>query len=312
MSSIARKKNNFLRSSSKELKKNYQLILLALPAIVIVIMFLYIPMYGVQIAFRDFVPIKGITGSEWVGFDNFIRFFKSYNFKIVIKNTLIISAYTLVVGFPFPIMLALILNQMNAARFKRVVQTVTYMPYFISMVVLSGMLLLFMSPTSGIIGQVISKYSSNSSNLIGRPNWFSTIYVWSGVWQYTGWGSIIYLAALSGIDPALYDASSIDGASRWQRIIYIDIPCILPTAIILLTLNAGRIMSVGFEKIYLLQNDLNLPSSEIISTYVYKIGLLNAQYDYSAAINLFNSVINFVLLITVNRLAKKMSDTSLW
>ena len=201
---------------------------------------------------------------------------------------------------------------MNAVRFKRVVQTVTYMPYFISLVVLSGMLLLFMSPTSGIIGQVISKYSSNSSNLIGRPNWFSTIYVWSGVWQYTGWGSIIYLAALSGIDPALYDSSSIDGASRWQRIIYIDIPCIMPTAIILLTLNAGRIMSVGFEKIYLLQNDLNLPSSEIISTYVYKIGLLNAQYDYSAAINLFNSVINFILLITVNQLAKKMSDTSLW
>ena len=312
MTIIKKRKRFFLRSLKKEMVRNYQLILLALPAVIIVILFMYVPMYGVQIAFKDFKSIDGITGSKWVGFEHFIRFFKSYSFRIIIKNTVFISFYSLIVGFPFPIFLALTLNQMKAQSYKRIVQTVTYMPYFISLVVLSGMIMLVFSPNSGIIGRLIKLYTNDPSNLLGRPKLFSSIYVWSGVWQYTGWNSIIYLAALSGVDPELYDASAIDGASRWKRIIHIDIPCILPTATILLILNAGRLMNVGFEKVYLLQNDLNLPSSEIISTYVYKIGLLNAQYDYSAAINLFNTVINFILLISVNRLAKKYSDTSLW
>lgn len=306
------KKHNTLKSLQIDLQTNYQLILLALPAVVIIILFMYIPMYGVQIAFKDFKAIDGITGSDWVGFEHFARFFKSYNFKIILTNTLGISIYSLAVSFPFPIILALILNQMRAQRYKRLVQTVTYMPYFISMVILSGMIILFLSPNNGIFGQLIKEYTNDPSNLLGRPEWFSSTYVWTGVWQQTGWGSIIYLAALAGVDPELYDASSIDGASRLQRIIHIDLPSIMPTAVILLTLNAGRIMNVGFEKVYLLQNDLNLPKSEIIATYVYKIGLLNAQYDYSAAINLFNTVINLILLISMNKLAKKFSDTSLW
>ena len=312
MAKMGGKKHNTLKSLQIDLQTNYQLILLALPAVVIIILFMYIPMYGVQIAFKDFKAIDGITGSDWVGFEHFARFFKSYNFKIILTNTLGISIYSLAVSFPFPIILALILNQMRAQRYKRLVQTVTYMPYFISMVILSGMIILFLSPNNGIFGQLIKEYTNDPSNLLGRPEWFSSTYVWTGVWQQTGWGSIIYLAALAGVDPELYDASSIDGASRLQRIIHIDLPSIMPTAVILLTLNAGRIMNVGFEKVYLLQNDLNLPKSEIIATYVYKIGLLNAQYDYSAAINLFNTVINLILLISMNKLAKKFSDTSLW
>ncbi|MCH4887617.1 sugar ABC transporter permease [Acidaminobacter sp. JC074] len=302
----------FLGAVGLELKRNYQLYLMVLPAVLLIFIFRYIPMYGVQIAFKDFVPTKGITGSEWVGFKHFIRFFESYNFWDILKNTLGLSLYQLIVGFPFPIILALILNQIKHNPFKKMVQTVTYIPHFVSVVVVIGMLTLFTSPDKGIIAHLFTMFGMEPINFMGEAKWFKSLYVFSGIWQSAGWGSIIYLAALAGVDPSLYEAASIDGASKWQKILYIDIPSIVPTAIILLLLNTGKLMSIGFEKVYLMQNPLNQSTSEIISTYVYKMGLLNSQYSYSAAIGLFNTMINFVLLITLNRIAKKANQTSLW
>lgn len=292
--------------------RDYQLWLLALPVLIYFIVFNYVPMYGVQIAFKDFVAKKGITGSSFVGFKHFERFFTSYQFKRLITNTLGISFYQLAVGFPVPIILALMLNQTKNQRFKKFVQTITYAPHFISVVVMAGIIILFLSPSSGIINHAIALLGFEKINFMGEPGYFKTIYVLSGVWQGAGWGAVIYLAALSGIDPALYEAARIDGANKLHLIKYIDIPSIMPTAVILLVLNVGRIMNVGFQKTFLLQNDLNLSSSEIISTYIYKVGLINAQYSYSAAIGLFNTIINITLLISVNKISKKVTNSSLW
>lgn len=309
---FAKQVPKFFKKVGMHIKRHYQLYIMILPAIVIIFIFNYIPMYGLQIAFKKFVPALGFSGSEWVGFKNFHRFFTAYNFWPILRNTLGLSAYQLIAGFPFPIILALLLNQIRHKRFKRTVQTVTYMPHFISVVVVVGMLSLFTSPSKGIIGQFVSLLGMEPINVMGEPEWFKTLYVFSGVWQSAGWGSIIYLAALSSIDPSLYEAAYMDGASNAQKIWHIDIPSILPTAIILLLLSAGRIMNIGFEKAYLMQNNVNIPTSEIISTYVYKIGLLNSQYSYSAAIGLFNTVVNFILLVTLNKIARKTSETSIW
>lgn len=292
--------------------KNWELYLFLLPAILLIFCFNYLPMYGVQIAFKDFRPAEGIWGSEWVGLEHFRRFFNSYQFGNLIKNTLIISLYGLLAGFPLPILFALILNQMRFTRFKRFLQTVTSLPNFISTVVLVGMINIFLSPSSGIYGAVCELLNVTPGNPMGDPALFRHIYVWSGVWQSMGWGSIIYLSALSAVDPTLYEAATIDGANKIQKIVNIDLPTIAPTCVISLILSAGGIMGVGFEKIYLMQNSLNLSTSEVISTYVYKVGIQSTQYSFSSAVGLFNTIVNFVILIVVNQFAKKVGETSLW
>lgn len=306
----ARKKSEM--SAVKKIMASYQLYLLVLPTIAYFIIFHYIPIYGAQIAFKDFIAIKGIEGSPWIGFEHFERFFDSYQFWLVLKNTLGINVYELLVAFPAPIVLALLLNALSNARFKKFVQTVTYAPHFISVVVIVGMLNIFLSPHNGIVNELMRMFGAEPIFFMGSPEWFKTIFVFSGIWQNIGWSTIIYLAALTSVNPSLHEAAVVDGASKLQRIVYIDLPSILPTIVILLILNIGNFMSVGFEKVYLMQNSLNVDASEIIQTYVYKVGLLNAQYGYSAAIGLFNSVINFILLLSVNRLAKRLKQNSLW
>ena len=297
-----------------QIKGNYQLYLILLVPFVWIIIFRYAPMYGAQIAFRSYSVSRGIWGSEWVGLAHFQRFLTSYQFERVVLNTLMVSLYQLAAGFPFPIILALALNSTNVFGLKKVVQTTTYIPHFISTVVMVAMVLQFLSPRIGVFNDIRKLFGLEVINFIAEPRYFRSIYVWSGVWQTSGWGSIIYLAALSGIDPSLHEAATIDGASRLQRIRHIDIPGIMPTAVILLIINAGALMNVGFEKAFLLQNDLNLRASEIIQTYVYKVGLASAManYSYSTAIGLFNSVINLILIVSVNKIAGKLGETSLW
>ena len=279
---------------------------------IITIIFNYVPIYGVQIAFRNFSFRRGYFGSEWVGLEHFERFFSSAYFTTTVWNTFALSAYSLIAGFPIPIILALMLNSFRHKRYRKVIQTVTYAPNFISVVVMSGMLLLFLSPRIGIINNLIGLLGISSINFMAEQHMWRHIYVWSGIWQTTGWGSVIYFAALSGISPEYYEASIVDGATKMQRIRYIDIPFLIPTAIILLILNSGNILSVGFEKAFLLQNNLNLGVSEIISTYVYKVGLINNDLSFSAAIGLFNSAVNAILLIMVNSVARRVSEHSLW
>lgn len=296
------------------IRRNWGLYLLLLPALTLTICFAYIPMYGILIAFKDFKPSLGITGSLWADpwFKYFLKFFKSFQFNTTIRNTLLINLYSLVVGFPLPIFLALMINQMRAKRFKKIFQTITYMPHFISTVVMVGIILLFLSPSSGVIGNIYSLFDVNAPNLMANAAAFPSIYVWSDVWQHIGWDSIIYIAALSSVDPTLYEAATVDGANRWQKLLHIDLPMLIPTAAILLILRIGNLMSIGFEKVYLMQNDMNLSTSEVIATYVYKIGIISAQYSYSAAINMFNTIVNFILLITVNLVLKRVCKQSLW
>ena len=301
-----------LSSLADNMKKNYELYLLSLPMFIYKVVFHYGPMYGVQIAFKDFTPVKGISGSPWVGFEHFIRFFKSYHFWTLLKNTLGISVYSLAVGFPCPIILALMLNEVRHKYFKKTIQMVTYAPHFISVVVLVGIMTTFLSPNTGVINHFIKKLGMEPIAFLEKPEWFKTLYVLSGVWQRVGWNSIIYMAALSSIDVQLHEAAIVDGSNKLQRIYYIDIPGIIPTAVILLILNMGNIMSVGFEKVFLMQNPLNLRSSEVISTYVYKVGLMGGEFSFSAAVGLFNSVVNFALLVIVNRIAGRVGDTRLW
>lgn len=293
------------------IKRNQALYLLMLPSVVILLLFTYLPMYGIVIAFKNFTPAEGILGSKWVGIQNFIRFFNSYQFGNTIRNTLVISIYSIAVTFPLPIALALMCNQITAKRFKKFFQVSTYLPHFISTVVMCGMIILFLSPSTGFIAKILGYFSVTMPNLIGQASAFPSIYVWTEAWQHVGWDSIIYIAALSAVDPTLYEAAIMDGASKWQKLRFIDIPMLLPTATIMFILRTGSVMSVGFEKVYLLQNNLNSSASEIISTYVYKIGLVGNQYSLSASIGLFNNVINLLLLLTVNYISKKMNDTSL-
>ncbi|TXK76632.1 sugar ABC transporter permease [Paenibacillus sp. N3.4] len=294
------------------MRKHWDLYALLLPVIIYFIIFHYIPMYGVQIAFKEFIASKGINGSPWVGFQHFERFFDGFYFWRVIRNTLGIGLYELIVGFPVPIILALLINEVQSKSFKKTVQTVTYAPHFLSTVVMVGMLLIFLSPRYGIVNTLIEWFGGDQIAFLTEPGWFKTVYVFSGVWQQMGWSSIIYLAALTGIDPQQHEAAKVDGASRLQRIWHVNLPGILPTIIILLILNVGSILAVGFEKVFLLQNPLNMEASDIISTYVYRSGILEAQYSFSAAVGLFNSVINFFMLVTVNFIARKAGETSLW
>lgn len=298
----------------RQIKRNAGLYLLLLPAVVLVILFAYWPMYGITIAFKDFSPALGVTDSPWAQpfYKHFIKFFNSYQFANTVKNTLWISFYTLIASFPIPIILALGINQMGAKKFKRVFQTVIYLPHFISTVVMVGLLLIWLSPSTGLIGNLYGLFGKEAPNLMGDKNAFASIYVWSDVWQHMGWNSIIYLAALAAVDPTLYEAATVDGASRWQKIHYIDVPMILPTAVILLIMSTGQVMNLGFEKVFMMQNNLNMAASEVISTYTYKVGITNTQYSYSTAINLFNTVVNVTLLLVVNQLSKRLSENSLW
>ncbi|MEF3302228.1 ABC transporter permease [Paenibacillus sp. GYB003] len=296
----------------RSLKKNWDLYVLISPVIIYYLVFHYFPMYGLQIAFKNFVASKGIWGSPWVGFDHFERFFNSFYFWRLIRNTIGINLYELLVAFPAPLILALMINEVRHKSFRKLIQTVTYAPHFLSTVVMVGLILMFLSQQKGVVNHAIQLFGGEPISFMTEAAWFKTIYVFSGVWQGAGWGSIIYLAALAGVDPQLHEAATIDGASRLQRIWHINIPSILPTIIILLILNMGSMMSVGFEKVYLMQNSLNMESSDVISTYVYRSGILGAQYSFSAAVGLFNSVVSFVLLVTVNSIVRKINETSLW
>ncbi|MFD1432366.1 ABC transporter permease [Lacticaseibacillus yichunensis] len=298
--------------SVKRLKENWQLYVLILPAFLCILVFSYFPMYGVIIAFKNYMPSLGIWASPWVGFKYFSQFFNSYYFWDLIRNTLGIQIYGLIVGFPLPIILALALNEMKDGFWKKFSQTITYAPNFISVVVMGGMLIAFLDPSTGIINHGLGLLGMKPIAFMSDPRWFKTVYVLSGVWQGTGWGSVIYLAALAGVDPALHEAAIVDGATKLQRIWHINLPAIVPTMVILLIMNVGSLFSMGYEKILLLQNPLNLSSSNVIATFVYQQGLINGAYSYAAAVGLFNSLINAVLLIAVNQLARKVSETSLW
>ncbi|NEE00889.1 ABC transporter permease [Phytoactinopolyspora halotolerans] len=297
---------------ARHVKLYWQLWAMVAPAVAFVAVFAYIPMYGIQLAFREFDFASGLTGGEWVGLKYFQQFFDSPQFWTLMRNTIAISLATLVVGFIAPIVLALIVNQIAHAGNKRFMQTATYLPHFISIVVVVGMLHVFLSPSSGLLTQFLELFGISGVNLLGDTRTFVPVYVISDVWQHCGWNSIIYLAALSRVDPQLYEAAKIDGANRLQLIRHVDLPALTPTMIILLILNMGNVLNTGFEKVFLMQNTLNLPVSEVISTYVYKIGILNNQFSYSTAIGLFNTLINFTFLVVANQIAKRVSNTSLW
>lgn len=296
----------------RKIKSNIPLYVLLFPSIILLIMFAYIPMLGLVIAFKDYSPANGIINSPWVGFKYFTQFFNSVQFGTTMMNTLKISIYSILVGFPLPILLALLCNQLRAGKFKKVFQVTTYLPHFISTMVMCGMIILFLSPNSGLIANIFKSLGWTMPNLLSKPESFAGVYVWSDVWQHIGWDSIIYLAALSAIDPTYYEAATMDGASRMQKILNIDLPLLLPTAMILLILRAGSLLSIGFEKVLLLQNPLNLAGSEVISTYVYKVGMINFQYSYSTAIGLFNTVVNLIILLSVNWFSKRYTKTGLF
>ncbi len=295
----------------RNMRKKYQLWLMLLPAVVSIAVFHYGPMYGIQLAFREFDFTKGLTGGEFVGMKYFLKFFRSFQFADIIRNTFAISFTSLLLGFPVPIILALMMNQIRNKGMRKTIQTIFYAPHFISTVVLVGFLNVLLAPNTGIISSMLGLFGI-TGNLLGDKTAFVPVYVLSDIWQHVGWNSIIYLAALSSVDTQLYDAARVDGAGKWQTIWHVDIPCLTPTMIIMLILSMGNILSVGFEKIFLMQNSTNLSVAEVISTYVYKIGIRSNQYSYSAAIGLFNTLVNFAMLMLVNRISRKVSETSLF
>lgn len=290
----------------------WQLYVLMLPALVYIVLFAYKPMYGILIAFKDFSMKKGILASPWVGFKNFERLFSSYWFPIILKNTLTISLLSLVIGFPIPIILALLLNEVRSNKFRSMVQTFSYAPHFISMVVMCGMVAMFLSPTTGIVNKLLNALGMESVFFMQEAGLFKWVYVLSGIWQGAGWSSVIYYAALSGVDKSLLEAADMDGATRLQKIWHVNLPVILPTILVMLILQCGSLLSVGYEKAYLLQTSSNLTGSEIISTYVYKVGLVQSDFSFSTAAGLFNTVVNCIILISANQLSKKVAKTGLF
>lgn len=296
----------------KDMKKNWILYVMILPVVIYYVVFAYGPLYGIQLAFKDYIIKDGIWGSPWVGFEHFTRFFSSYNFELLLKNTIGISLYSILVGFPIPIMFALLLNYLKNKHLKKTIQMASYAPYFISTVVMCGMIVIFLNPDTGIFNTIRGWLGLESIDFLGKPELFKSIYVWTGVWQGLGWSSIIYISALSGVDYQLHEAAIVDGATKLQRIFHVDLPSIKPTIVMLLILQMGSLMSVGFEKVFLLQNTLNKGAASVISTYVYEVGLINSDYGYSTAIGLFNSVINLTLIVVANQICKKFADESLF
>ena len=317
MTTLAKNPGRDLRLSPgrRKLNKilcNWQLYLFLLPALAYFLIFRYYPMLGLQLAFKKYRAVEGIWGSPWVGTKYFEQFFRGPNFGRLITNTLMISVGTLLISFPVPVLLALLLNQIPSKKYKKLVQTTIYAPHFISVVVLVGIISLFFSPRNGIVNHLIAALGGTRIHFMAEPSWFRPLYIGSDIWQNAGWGSIIYLAALSNINPELHEAAIMDGANKYQRVWHIDLPGILPTVVIMFILGAGKVMTVGFEKAFLMKNDLNVSSSEIISVYVYQRGLLDNQPSLSTAVGMFESVVNLVLITTVNFISKKVSDSSLF
>mgnify|MGYP005756813863 FL=1 len=301
----------FGRKVRKDWLRNRSLYLLMLPVIIFYVLFHYKPMYGALIAFKDYSPALGFADSPWVGLDNFVRFFDGIYFWRLLRNTVLLSFYNILFGFPAPIILALLLNEVKNEKFKRLTQTITYLPHFISMIVVAGMITNFCM-TTGLFNDIIEFFGGEASPLLQNPKYYRTIYVASSIWQQVGWGSIIYLSALSGVDSQLYEAAAIDGAGKWKQLLHVTLPGITPTIVIMLIMQVGRAMSMGHEKTILLYNSATYETADIISSYVYRIGLLEQDWSYSTAIGLFNSVINLVLIILANRVSKKLTETSLW
>ena len=296
----------------KLIRQHWPLYLFLLPTIAYFLIFRFYPMYGLQLAFKNYRVVDGINGSPWAGLEHFRRFFTTADFGKLMGNTLSVSILTLIFTFPLPIILALLLNQLTSLKYKKLVQTTVYAPHFISTVVMVGMIFLFTSPSSGLINKIIEAFGGKAVHFTAEPGWFVPMYVISEIWQSTGWGSILYLAALAGVSPELHEAALVDGANKFQRVWHIDIPGILPTIVIMMILNAGKIMNVGFEKAYLMQTSLNIKASEIIATYVYKRGVLKALISLSTAVGLFDSVVNMILVVSVNWISRKVTDSSLF
>ena len=311
-SSAVHKPKRSLTHLQHRIRLVWPLYLFLLPCLAYYCIFKYLPIYGIQLAFRDYNVRLGFFNSPWAGLKYFSRFFKSASCWTVIRNTISLSLLNIAITFPIPVIFALLLNQVRHIRYKKLIQTVSYAPYFISVVVLVGMIQILLSPSYGLVNHIIAALGGARVFFLARPEAFPWIYVLSAVWQTTGYNSIIYIAALSNVNPELHEAATIDGASQFQRVIHIDFPSILPTAIIMLILATGQLLSVGYEKVYLLQNAINQPVSEIISTFVYKRGILRGEFSYATAINLFQSAINVLILLSVNKLAKKVSDSSLF
>ena len=297
---------------SVEVKRHWQLYLMLVLPVTYLIIFAYLPMGGAVIAFKDYSIRGGIWGSEWVGLKHFKNFFTTPDFKNLMTNTLALSLYSLIISFPMPILLALAINEMRGRHYKKVVQMVTYLPYFISTVVLVGIMQNIFSVRTGLVNNIITLFGGTAVDFMGKPELFRSLYVWSGVWQGMGYSAVIYIAALASVDISQTEAAIIDGAGRFARVWNVDIPAIMPTIVIQLILAVGSIMSLGFEKVYLMQNPVNMQTSEIISTFVYKRGLINFQYSYATAVGLFNSVCNMVLIVLANMFSKRVNETSLW
>lgn len=296
----------------KNVKKNWILYLMVTPVVLYYIIFSYVPMYGVLLAFKDYQIKKGILGSPWVGLEHFRRFFSAYDFKRLLMNTIGLSVYGMIAGFPIPIVFALMLNYLRHHKLKKVIQMVSYAPYFISTVVICGMITIFMSQDSGIFNVIRGLFGLEPINFLAKAEYFKHIYVWSGIWQGMGWSSIIYISALAGVDYEMHEAAIVDGATKIQRMIHVDLPSIKPTILMLFILQMGGLLGVGFEKVYLLQNSLNRSAASVISTYVYEVGLINSDYGYSTAVGLFNSVISLFLVVASNQLSKKFAGESLF
>ena len=296
----------------KILKRDKYLLMMVAPCVLYFLIFHYLPMVWNVVAFQDYSIRKGIFGSEWIGLDNFIRFFKSPYAIRVIRNTFLLSFMDLVIGFPVPIVFALLLNEVNNRGIKRVVQTFTYLPHFVSVVVVVGMMKIFLSPTDGIINLMIQAFGGTTINFFSEAKWFRWLYVLSSVWQNFGWDSIIYFAAIAGVNPELYEAARVDGAGRWKKMLYVTLPCISPTIIVLLIMRIGWLLSVGFEKIILMYNESTYETADVISTYVYRVGLLNSDFSYGTAIGLFNCLVSLILILLANGLSRKYSETSLF
>lgn len=308
------KKISYIRRLGKDLKRYSGAYIMAIPVVAFYLLFCYKPMYGILIAFKDYSPAAGIWGSDWApnhGLQHFVDFFQSYYFGRILKNTLVISLTSILFGFPAPIILALLLNELRNEKFKRITQTISYMPHFISLVVICSMIKMFTSD-KGLVTYLLSFLGGPEISLLTKPQYFVPIYVISGIWQELGWGAIIYLAALSGIDQELYEAARIDGANRWQQTLHVTLPGISSTIIIMLLLRMGSVMSVGYEKIILLYNEGIYETADVISTFVYRKGLQDFQWSYSTAVGIFNSVINFIIVVLFNRISRKFGEVSLW
>jgi putative aldouronate transport system permease protein len=299
-------------SVGKNILQYWELYLMMVIPIAWYVTFYYAPMYGIQIAFRDYMPSKGFIGSTFVGVKHFRRFFNSYYFTRILRNTLQINFYSLMIGFPIPIIFALLLNELKSWRYKKLVQNITYLPHFLSTVVIVSIINMLFAVDNGVVNYFLRLFGKPAQDILINSRAFQHIYVWSGIWENMGWDAIIYIAALAGVDPSLYEAATIDGATRFQKIRYISIPSIMPTIIIMLLLRCGHIMNIGYEKILLLQNSLNMETSDVISTFVYRSGILGAEYSFASAVGLFNSICNFTLLLVANRAARHFGETSLW